>query len=82
MVIHIFYELQQLTTILTLASPIDINVPTTRALGLDTKYSFVLFVTHLITKTMFENEEMIVTVNAIYAIASRSLKKIQDFNGV
>ena len=55
MVIHIFYELQQLTVILTLASPIDINVPTSRALGLETKYSFVLFVTHLITKTMFEN---------------------------
>ena len=31
-----------------------------------------------------ENEEMIVSVNAIYAIAERSLKKknIQDFNGV
>ena len=29
-----------------------------------------------------ENEEMIVAVNAIYAIAERSLKKIQDFNGV
>ena len=31
-----------------------------------------------------ENEEMIVAVNAIYAIAYRSLKKkkIQDFNGV
>ena len=29
-----------------------------------------------------ENEEMIVAVNAIYAIAKRSLKKkIQDFNG-
>ena len=69
MVIHIFYELQQLTVILTLASPIDINVPTARTLGLETKYSFVLFVTHLITKTMFENEEMIVAVNAIYAIA-------------
>ena len=68
MVIHIFYELQQLTVILTLASPIDINVPTARELGLETKYSFVLFVTHLITKTMFENEEMIVAVNAIYAI--------------
>ena len=25
---------------------------------------------------------MIVAVNAIYAIAKRSLKKIQDFNGV
>ena len=69
MVIHIFYELQQLTVILTLASLIDINVPTTRALGLETKYSFVLFVTHLITKTMFENEEMIVALNTIYAIA-------------
>ena len=70
MVIHIFYELQQLTVILTLASLIDINVPTARALGLETKYSFLLFVTHLIikTKTMFENEEMIVAVNAIYAI--------------
>ena len=34
MVIHIFYELQQLTVILTLASLIDINVPTARALGL------------------------------------------------
>ena len=55
--------------ILTLASPIDINVPTARALGLETKYSFVLFVTHLITKTMFENEGMIVAVNAIYVIA-------------
>ena len=31
---------------------------------------------------MFENEEMIVAVNAIYAIPLRSLKKIQDFNGV
>ena len=69
MVIHIFYELQQLTVILTLASLIDINVPTEGALGLETKYSFVLFVTHLITKTMFENEEMIIAVNAIYAIA-------------
>ena len=69
MVFHIFYELQQLTVILTLASPIDINVPTTRALSLETKYSFVLFVTHLITKTMFENEEMIVALNTIYAIA-------------
>ena len=29
-----------------------------------------------------ENEEMIVGVNTIYAIAERSLKKIQDFNGV
>ena len=29
-----------------------------------------------------ENEEMIVAVNTIYAIAERSLKKIQDFNGV
>ena len=29
-----------------------------------------------------ENEEMIVAVNAIYVIAWRSLKKIQDFNGV
>ena len=28
------------------------------------------------------NEEMIVAVNAIYAIAQRSLKNIQDFNGV
>ena len=55
--------------ILTLASPIDINVPTARALGLETKYSFVLFVTHLITKTMFENEEMTVALNTIYAIA-------------
>ena len=69
MVIHIFYELQQLTAILTLASPIDIIVPAARALGLETKYSFVLFVTYLITKTMFENEEMIVVLNAIYAIA-------------
>ena len=69
MVIHIFYELQQLTGILTLASLIDINVPTARALGLETKYSFVLFVTHLITKTMFENEEMIFALNTIYAIA-------------
>ena len=69
MVFHIFYELQQLTVILTLASPIDINVPTPRALGLETKYSFVLFVTHLITKTMFENEEMIFALNTIYAIA-------------
>ena len=69
MVIHIFYELQQLTVILTLASLIDINVPTTRALGLETKYSFVLFVTHLITKAMFENEGMIVAVNVIYVIA-------------
>ena len=33
-------------------------------------------------KWMFENEEMIVAVNAIYAIPLRSLKKIQDFNGV
>ena len=30
----------------------------------------------------FENEEMIAAVNTIYAIAWRSLKKIQDFNGV
>ena len=29
-----------------------------------------------------ENEEMIVAVNAIYAIAWRRLKKIQDLNGV
>ena len=29
-----------------------------------------------------ESEEMIVAVNAIYAIAKRSLKKIQGFNGV
>ena len=29
-----------------------------------------------------ENEEMIVAVNAIYAIALRSVKKIQDFNRV
>ena len=29
-----------------------------------------------------ENEEMIVAGNAIYAIAQRNLKKIQDFNGV
>ena len=29
-----------------------------------------------------EDEEMIVAVNAIYAIAQRRLKKIQDFNGV
>ena len=28
-----------------------------------------------------ENEEMIVAVDAIYAIPLRSLKKIQDFNG-
>ena len=69
MVIHIFCELQQLTVILTLASPININVPTARALGLETKYSFVLFVTHLITKAMFENEGMIVAVNVIYVIA-------------
>ena len=33
-------------------------------------------------KGMFENEEMTVAVNAIYAIPLRSLKKIQDFNGV
>ena len=69
MVIHIFCELQQLTVILTLASPININVPTARALGLETKYSFVLFVTHLITKAVFENEGMIVAVNVIYVIA-------------
>ena len=69
MVIHIFCELQQLTVILTLASPININVPTARALGLETKYSFVLFVTHLITKAMFENDGMIVAVNVIYVIA-------------
>ena len=31
---------------------------------------------------IFGNEEMIVAVNAICAIAWRSLKKIQDFNGV
>ena len=30
----------------------------------------------------FENEEMIAAVNTIYAIAWRSLKKIQEFNGV
>ena len=66
MVIHIFYELQQLTATLMVASPMDINVPTARALGLETKYSFLLFVTHLITKTMFENEEMIAAVNTIY----------------
>ena len=31
---------------------------------------------------IFGNEEMIVAVNAICAIAWRSLKKIQHFNGV
>ena len=36
----------------------------------------------VINSLYFENEEMIVAVNAIYAIAWRSLKKIQDFNGV
>ena len=29
-----------------------------------------------------ENKEMMVAVNAIYGIEYRSLKKIQDFNGV
>ena len=38
---------------------------------------------HIICNTLNdENEEMIVAVNSIYAIAWRSLKKIQDFNGV
>ena len=36
----------------------------------------------IVTVYLHENEEMIVAVNAIYAIAWRSLKKIQDFNGV
>ena len=33
---------------------------------------------HMWTEEMKWNEEMIVAVNAIYAIAQRSLKKIQD----
>ena len=38
---------------------------------------------HIICNTLNdENEEMIVAVNSIYAIAWRSLKKVQDFNGV
>ena len=32
--------------------------------------------------SIIESEEMIIAVKAIYAIALRSLKKIQDFNGV
>ena len=36
----------------------------------------------IVTVYLHENEEMIVAVNVIYAIAWRSLKKIQDFNGV
>ena len=35
---------------LTLTSPIDINVPTRTALVLETKYSFDLLVTHLNNK--------------------------------
>ena len=35
---------------LTLTSPIDINVPTRSALVLETKYSFDLLVTHLNNK--------------------------------
>ena len=44
-----------------------------------------LFVTYKSKSTWYfsENEEIIVPVNAIYAIAQNSLKqKIQDFNGV
>ena len=33
-----------------------------------------------ITILSYEDEEMIVAVKAIYAIAKRTLKKIQDFN--
>ena len=38
---------------LTLTLPMDIHVPTRSVLILETKDSFILFVTHLITKTMF-----------------------------
>ena len=54
MVSQIFHELhvQQFTVMLTLEWPIDINVPTLRAQSLETKYSFVLFVTHLNNKNL------------------------------
>ena len=44
--------------------------------------SMIYEIDHKLCELWKWNEEMIVEVNIIYAIAERNLKKIQDFNGV